>query len=284
MTAASVAERDGRPPVVHHRGMSARTRLLLLVGVPLAVAGVLLTAGLLWWRWDTARQPTVHSDLPVLDELISAAVTAAGDEPPVALSGVFRGAVCDLGPLRDGGRFTRSADFYTDPGGEAELIDRVAAGLPAGYQPRRGTPAGQAPAPLTATAGTGVTLTVSRISPGWVVARARTGCTTGDAPADPTADVATGAVPNLLAALGARAAEARERRLGCPGGLRTVAVVTAPTDAAGLAARLAGRLPGGARAIGTSSNRVAYRDGRTSTIVAASDDNTAITLQHTTPC
>ena len=265
--------------------MSPRARLLLVVGVPLAVIGVLLTSGVLWWRWDTARQPRVTSDLPVLDDLIAATVAAAGDGPPVAVSGVFRGAVCDLGPLREGGRFTRSADLYTDPGGEAALIDRIAGGLPARYQPRRGTAAGRAPAPLTATAGAGVTLTVSRISPGWVIARARTGCTSGDAPADPPVDAATaGGITTLLTALGTRAAEAHDRRLRCPGGLRTVAVVTAPTDAAGLAARLAGRLPDGARVTDTSSNRVAYRAGGTSTVVSASDDDTAITIQHTTPC
>jgi hypothetical protein len=267
--------------------MSLRARLVWFLGVPLAVVAILITTGTLWWRWDTARQPKVDSDLPAMDQAVTATITAAGDETPLAISGIFQGAVCELGLLRDGGRFTRSVDFYTDSGGEAALIDRIAAGLPPEYQPRRGTAVADAAAPLSATVG-GVELTVRRISPGWVIARARTGCTTGTAPADPAADLAAApggtTLAALLTGLGTTAAHVEQHRLACPGGATTVAVVSAPADAAGLAARLTGRIPASARVVSTTANRVAYRDGDFSVIVAASDDNTAITLQHTNPC
>jgi hypothetical protein len=267
--------------------MSLRVRLLWFLGLPLAIVAILVAAGLAWWRWDGARQPKIGSDLPTMDRAIAATITATAGTAPLAISGVFRGAVCDLGLLRHGGRFTRSVDLYTEPGGETTLIDRIAAGLPATYQPHRGPAVADAAAPLTATVG-GVELSVRQISPGWVIARARTGCTTGTAPVDPATDLTTapgGAdVTALLTDLGTTAAEVEQHRLACPGGQATVAVVTAPTDAAGLAQRLSTRVPAQARVVSTPSNRVVYRDGDTSVVIAASDDNSAVTIQHTSPC
>ena len=268
--------------------MSLRTRLLLFVAAPLAVVGVLVAVALVWWRWDAGRAPTLGNDIPAMDQAIAATVTAAGDQTPVAISGVFAGSACDLGPLHRGGRFTRSADLYTARGQEDSLIDQIAAALPPTYRPRRGTSVGGNAAPLTATAGAGVELSVDQISPGWVVARARTGCSSGTAAADNVGDIADmpgGATVNrLLAALGTGAAQSHRHPLGCPGGIATLAVVSRPTTATDLTKRLATLVPADGRQISTRSNRLAYRAGGVSVVVAASDDNTAVTLQYTGPC
>jgi hypothetical protein len=265
--------------------MSLRNRLLLFVAVPLTVIGILTTAALLWWRWDTAHQTKLSNELPAMDQAITTTVTAAGNQTPVAISGIVEGSPCTLGPLRHGGHFTRSVDLYTDPGGETTLIDRIAAALPATYQPRRGTPIGNNAAPLTATPAPGVQLSVNQISPGWVVARARTDCSSGTPSNDTTTlTPAAGPVTNLLTALHTQAAQTRQNPLGCPGGITTLAAVSEPANAADLARRLANQIPATSHQITTQSNRVAYRQDDTSVIVAASDDNTAITIQYTSTC
>ncbi|MFE9956485.1 hypothetical protein [Micromonospora sp. NPDC005299] len=43
-------------------------------------------------------------------------------------------------------------------------------------------------------------------------------------------------------------------------------------------------MPSGARLFASASNRVSYRNGPVSVIVAASDDNTAVTVRYTTIC
>ncbi|RZU73595.1 hypothetical protein EV384_2008 [Micromonospora kangleipakensis] len=270
--------------------MALRARLLLFVALPLAAVTALAGAGIAWWRWDSARQPTVSDDIPAMDQAIAVTMTAAGDQAAVAISGVLRAATCRISPVRKGGEFTRSADLYTDPGGEDDLISRIAGSLPAGWQPRRGAAAGGNAGPLTATIGTGVRLSVRQLGPGWVTARARTGCTGGKQPADGAPDAtggpATEVVNGLLSAIAARPGEVRQHRVTCPqgGSLATLAVLSQPTDSADLAGRLRARLPGGARLFTSASNRVSYRDGPVSVIVAASDDNTAVTVRYTTTC
>jgi hypothetical protein len=66
--------------------------------------------------------------------------------------------------------------------------------------------------------------------------------------------------------------------------LVTLAVFSRPTDAANLPDRLADIVPAGARRFGSPSNRISYRVGATSVTVSASDDNTAVTVRHTTGC
>ncbi len=119
-------------------------------------------------------------------------------------------------------------------------------------------------------------LIVSRISPGWVVAQARTGCTSGTAPAEAT--TAPGASTALLTTLGTGPRRPRTMRSAAPahdhrlGGHRCGRC---------LEPEPASRRPGtpDATRVTTLSNRVAYRTTTVSVIVAASDDNTAITLQ-----
>lgn len=281
-------ERGAGETVGHNRGMSPRSRPLLLAGIALVVVALLTAAGWAWWRWDGARRPVVDDALPAMDGAMLATLRAAGDEPVVAVGGVVRSAVCDLGPLRTGGRFTRSADLYVPVGAEDALIGRVAAGLPPGYRAQRGAAVGTNAAPLTATVATQAELSVRQLGPGWIIARVRTGCSRGQPPAADTVDVAgvPGAdrLSRVLTALGTRAAETRQNRLGCPGGLRTVAVVSQRANADDLAIRLATVVPPGADRFRSPSNRVSFRDGATSVTVSASDDNTAVTITSTGGC
>jgi hypothetical protein len=275
--------------VGHNRGMSVRARLLLFVCLPVAVIGVLIAAGVVWWRWDSARQPKVTDDIPVMNQAIADTLTAAGDQAAVAISGVYRAATCQLGPLRQGGVFNRSSDLYTDPGGEDALISRIAAGLPPAYQARRGTAVGGKAAPVTAAIGNGVQLSVRQFGPGWVITRARTGCTSGQ-PAAGAGDAAGGPAADttnrLLSALGTKPAEEHQESIDCAAArlLVTLAVLSQPTDTADLGGRLRGKVPATARQFTSPSNRISYRDGPTSVIVSASDDNTAVTVRHTTSC
>lgn len=274
----------------HNPRMALRARLLLFVALPFAVIAVLAGAGIGWWRYDSARQPTVSDDIPAMDRALATTLGVAGDQTAVAITGVLRAATCRLGPLREGGEFTRSADLYTDPGGEDALISRVAASLPPDYQPQRGAAVGDNAAPMTATVGPGVQLSVRQLGPGWVTARARTGCTGGKQPTDSAPDTTGGpgmdTVDRVLSAVAARPGEVRRYTVDCPNGGRlvTVAVLSQPTGSTDLAGRLRNRVPTGARLFTSAANRVAYRDGAVSVIVAASDDNTAVTARYTTTC
>jgi hypothetical protein len=69
------------------------------------------------------------------------------------------------------------------------------------------------------------------------------------------------------------------------GELVTVASVSEPVDTAALQARIADVVPAGARQFASGeAHRVAYRDGPVSIVVAAVDDGTAVTVQHTISC
>ena len=63
-----------------------------------------------------------------------------------------------------------------------------------------------------------------------------------------------------------------------------MSAISATTDTGNLPARLAPLVPAGARRFAAPANRLSWRDGTGSTIVAASDDGTHITVQHTDPC
>lgn len=268
--------------------MSRRPRLAVLAGSCLVVVALLAAAGWAWWRWDGARRPQVDDALPVMDEAMMATLRVAGDDPVVSVGGVVRSAVCELGPLRQGGRFTRGADLYVPVGEEDALISRLAAGLPPGYRAQRGPAVGSSAAPLTATVGPQVELSVRHLGPGWVIARARTGCSGGRQPVADDVDPATapGAeeLRRVLSALGTRPAQTRQNALACPGGLRTIAVISQHTNADDLTGRLATVVPESADRFRSPSNRVSFHEGRTSITVSASDDNTAVTITSTSGC
>ena len=237
--------------------------LALLVVVAGGVA-----AGAAWWRWDTARQPTVGDAVAVMDRAVADAVVAAGPEAAVAVSSVVRSAVCRINAFRQGGVFTANADLYTDPGGEDRLITVM---------------------PLQADVAGGIQLSVRKLSEGWLSISARTGCSLGTAasPAPPPpGEAGASGITALFARLGTRAASFSQHRLECSdGAIVTVAAVSQPADSSRLNDRLAASVPKSAHRFASGeSNRVAYRDGPVSVIVAATDDGTAITSQYTTSC
>jgi hypothetical protein len=143
--------------------------------------------------------------------------------------------------------------------------------------------------PLEAGVAGRVQLSVRKLSEGWLGVSARTACSLGTAAPLATAAAgdadATGSTA-LFARLGTRAASVSEHRLACAGGaIVTVTAVSAPVDTARLSERLAAAVPAGARRFASgTSNRVVYRDGDVSVIVAATDDGAAVTSQHTTTC
>jgi hypothetical protein len=95
----------------------------------------------------------------------------------------------------------------------------------------------------------------------------------------------TRAVDAILTRLNTRADQRNDRQLACPTGtLATTVTISAPTDSDGLPARLADMVPATARQYPSSADRIAYRDGPTSVIVAPTDDGTAVTVRYTTAC
>ena len=262
--------------------------LITWIAVPVAVLGLSTVAAVAWWRWDTARQPVVTDAVPAMRRAVADAVLAAGPAAAVAVSGVVRSSRCRINAVRAGAIFTIRADLYTDIGGEEALITGIAGQLSGSYPVSRGT-AGAGVRPLEADAGQGVRLAVRRIGPGWVTVTARTGCSRGTdpvRPSSPPGGPGTAAITAAFAALGTRSASFVTHQLDCPqSSLTTVAAVSEPADSARLAERLTTALPAGARIFASGdSNRIAYRDGAVSVIVAASDDGTTITSQHTSGC
>ncbi|MDI6097368.1 hypothetical protein QLQ12_01970 [Actinoplanes sp. NEAU-A12] len=261
----------------------------VMVGAAVVTVVLLVAAagGAAWWRWDTQRQPRVDDVVTDMNTAVADAVAAAGEDAAVAVSPVVAAADCRLGPLRPGKIFTGKADLYTDPGGEDALITTIERNLPPRYAAGRGT-AVAGVRPLQADIGT-VTLSVRRLSPGWLAVTARSRCSLGAAtePAAPTgAAPGITAVTQLLAAAGTRPAGITEQRLRCTtGDIVTISAVSERTDTGDLTDRLAPALPSTARRFTTGdANRISYRDGPVSVIVASSDDGTAITAQHTTGC
>jgi hypothetical protein len=297
-TAGRASERHGKTrPEKRKRGTAAksptgqngpvspaRKRVLISAGVVVALAAA--TGGTAaWWRWDTQRQPRVEDVAADMNTAVADAVVAAGPEAAAAVSAVVAAAECELGPLRTGSVFTGKADLYTDPGAEDTLITTIEQNLPDRYAVRRG-PAVAGVRPLHADLGA-VSLSVRRLSPGWLAVTARSRCSLAEPvpPAVSTAPDAT-AVTGLLATLGTRPAGVTEQRLRCRAGdIVTVSAVSEPTGADDLTGRLAAAVPAGARRFAArDANRITYRDGSASVVIAASDDGAAITVQHTTTC
>jgi hypothetical protein len=267
--------------------MSTRKRWLTAASA-LAVLALAAGAALAVRQWQAGRDPKVGAALAGMDRALADVLAAAGDEPVVAVNGLVRAATCPLGLLRTGGRYSRTADLYVAGGGEDMLIGRIAQRLPATYRSRRDpATAGSAP-PLTAEIAGDVQVSVRPLGAGWVVADAATGCVAGPATvADPSPaadDPAIPAITALLGGLGTAPAGFNTATLDCAAGrMATVAAISRGTDSGRLADRLP--VPAGARVyLVAGSNRVAYRDGTTSVIVAASDDGTEITVRRSTPC
>ena len=272
----------------HNEVVNLRAKRLIAVATAVVAAGVLGGAVAGWWRWDTARRPQVGPVVADLNAAVADVVVAAGDGAAVAVSPVVESARCRLG-LHHGGLFSARADLYTDTGGEDALITGIAQRLPARYAAGRG-PAVAGVRTLRAGLGDGVSLSVSRLSPGWLAVVARSACSLGRvaAPSPPAgATAATTALTRMLGSLGTRPATLSDQHVSCAAGgqIDTVDAVSEPVDSGGLAGRLNGIVPTGAhRFAAGDANRVVYREGAVSVIVAASDDGTAVTAQYTTVC
>jgi len=265
-----------------------RRRLWIILAAVTAVLVAGAGAAVAWWRWDTGRQPQVSDVVADMTAAVADTLAATGPDAAVAVSPVVRSGGCRLGPLRQGGIFTASADLYTDQGTEDALITAIEQRLPDRYATTRGQAAAGVRA-LRADLGAGATLAVRRLSPGWLTVSARSGCSLGaaTAPGAPTGSSAgVAALTDLLRHLGTSPATVVESRLSCgTGAITTVSVTSAATDTASIDERLAEVVPKTARRFSAGqSNRLTYRDGPVSVIVAASDDGTAVSAQYTTTC
>ncbi len=251
--------------------------LVLLVGQAGAAAAV--------WRYTRPRLPALAAAVPTLDRAIALVVGAVDGRAAVAIGPLVPLASCANTPLAKGSRVSRTADLYTDPGQEDALIGRIAAALPAEQHARREPPVAGGPPPLTAALGTGLSLHVTRLGNGWVAAIAETDCRNPGRPAPSVTTApakASAEVTQVLAALGTTPTTWRADTVACAGGaIVTVATISAETGADNLRNRLAGAVPAGARRFVSDANRLAWRDGTTSVIVAASDDGRHVTVQDT---
>jgi hypothetical protein len=268
--------------------VSVRVRWLLTAVVAVTVALHAVALGVAW-RWYRGRGPDVGEDLTAMRQAVADTLVAAGDAAATTVGGLIRARTCSLGPLRPGGVYTLTAEAYVDGGQEDAFIGRVAERLPAHYRAQRDTALAGSNRPLDADGGSGVHLSVRQLGDGWITITATTGCTKGPGePADPQLagdDPAVNTMTELLAPLRTAPATVRRYTLACPDGrtMTTIAAVSRPTNADRLADRVP--VPAGAGTFPVdTANRVAYRDGDTSVVIAASDDNTAITAQRTTNC
>jgi hypothetical protein len=284
-------------------GSVSRRQLVLVCVAALVALGAESGILVALWSGDHHRPPSLRPVAATIDEVIAdvvtaavtataasasePAVTASASEPAVTVSAMVASSSCRTGMFARGSRFTRTADFYLDPGGEPALLARIAAALPG----RDAHPAAMDPGEgLTAQVGAAVTLRVTRVGPGWLAATAISDCRTPDGGADPApaspGGPARAEIDRVLALLGTSAQRWSVASVACPAGGRitTVSAQSPPTDTADLPDRLAPHLPATAHRIASAANRVAWRQQSVSEIVAASDDGTHVSVQDTSTC
>ncbi len=255
-----------------------------------AVTGLAIVAGgaTIVWHYARPRLPRVAEVEATADSGIVAVVDAAGDQAAVTVTELVATTTCQHTPFARGYVFTRTANLYTDAGAENAVIGGIAAALPPSFHSSRANPLGSPVAPLHAIAGPGVQINVQVISAGWISATAQTDCRSAPAGtsvvghADGTATSVPTEISALFTTLGTTTASWHTDTVPCPrGAITTTDAVSASTNSADLTARIATTVPAGAHRYTTPSNRVIWRAGQTSTVVAASDDGTHITAQIT---
>ena len=240
----------------------------------LATALIYTAVAVTTWQVGRPRLPQLAAVQSAVDEAIVTVAGAVGTSVAIEVGSLTTAATCDRLVIARGFRFTRTADIYTDPGAEIAVVGRIAAAV--------GQPA-PATSSLTATTTNGVTLSVAPIAEGWLAATAQTGCRTGAVPSQTRSGRPPEAIASLFATLGTTAASWHSEALPCPGGRLTAEdAISEPTGTGDLADRLA--VPPTARLIVSPANRVIWREGTVSTVVAASDDGTRITVQRTAVC
>jgi hypothetical protein len=254
-------------------------RRWILVAAGTALAGVVLGAGgVVAWQHLRPRLASVATAASTLDGAIATVVTSVGDAAAVAITGLVPAQDCQRTMLAKGSIYTRTADLYTDPGSERVLLDRIAAALPLVDQPQR---AGMT---LNADLSGGIHLQVIPVGAGWLAATAETDCRASAAQAETVSVPAemSQSEARLLSSLGTAPAQSHADVVACGSGrVITVDAASGPTGTDNLPHRLAPLLPADARTFRSSANRLAWRDPTGSTIVAASDDGTQITVQRT---
>lgn len=273
--------------------MNLRLRLLIGAVVVLAVA-LPVAIGVTVWRSGTPgggatggpSAPPLSAVSADQDRAVAAVLSAVGERAAVAVTSVVPVRTCTAGGGH-GWVYARSADLYLDPGGEDALIGTIAAALPSEYRRQRGAATGGTAAPLTAQVGGSVTLTVAQLGDGWVRATAQSDCrTAGSASVPAPAGSAAAAIAVLLNSLGTAPDSMHANVLPCVGGGDTVtwAAISGTVDSGQIQNRLAPAVPPTARRFASPANRLPWRDGHTSVIVAASDDGTHVTVQYTVDC
>lgn len=258
------------PPTVEgHRPRWRRRWWVLLVAWGLALTAAAFASARTGPA--TAReQRSVGQAQPIVDRALAEVVRAAGPSTVTELLGYDLRAGCQISSVRDGQELDRVVLFYPPVGGEAALLDRLAAGLPRGWEPVvRGRASGDVT--LRADAGEFVGVRGGVVGPGQVRVTAGTGCRPA-APLAPAAGSAparaTAVVDAVLARLGVSAAQRRTQSVACPGGgaVTTVAADSAPGASPG-------PLPQALRAVAPSGVVVAepalfgYRDGDLGVVV-----------------
>jgi hypothetical protein len=271
-----------------YRGCVHRRRVALIVTAAVTGTAILAGAATIVWHYTRPRLPAVAAVEASADSGIVAVVDAAGDQAAVTVTELVATTTCQHTTFARGHIYTRTANLYTNAGAENALIGRIAAALPRNFHASRANPLGSPIAPLHATAGPGVQVTVQVISAGWTSATAQTDCRSTPAGtsvvgnADGTAKTVPPDVAELFTALDTDAASWHTETVPCPGGaIITTDAVSASTDSGQLSTRVATVIPTGARRYTTPSNRAIWRAGQISTVVAASDDGTHITAQIT---
>jgi hypothetical protein len=187
------------------------------------------------------EQQTAAAARPVVDRVLAAAVTLAGDDVAVAVGPYQRIGSCRMTAARSGVQYRRSAEVYGRPGDTQRLLDRYLSGLPHDYGARRligpdGTIIGADPP------GTLVKLSVKPVgadADGHVQIVVNTGCRPASqhphaeflaAPSDTER-----AVPqSLAAALGVAPSSWRRTVLTCPGGRYTTVTAQGSGDGVSL--------------------------------------------------
>lgn len=233
------------------------------------------------WRNTHPRAATVATVTPALDRAIAAVVAAVGTRAAVTVTELVPATSCPGGSV-----FTVTANLYTVPGGEGPVIAAIAATIPSGEQPHRSAALGGGAPSLDANLGGGATLQVIQLDQGWISATARSGCrAAAPASAPPAPPGATAALTTILGTLGSAPVGFHTDAIGCASGaIVTVSTASGPMNLANVHARLATLPPAGTTVFTSPSDRIAWREGSVSTVIAAADDGTHVTAQQTTSC
>jgi hypothetical protein len=264
--------------------------VLAIVVAVAGLAGVFLFGRQLWIAAHSPGPvlPGAADVLPTMDRAVAEVAGAVGDDAAIALAGLTPASGCRVG-RRVGSIYTRKLDIYLTRGGESALIDAIAGRLPPAYSPQREPAVAGAAPPLLAQPGPGVRLSVRQLGEGWLTATAQTDCRAGGArvpePSSSPDPTVTATVDRILTGLHSRAGQWNHRLAACPAGtLATTVAISTPTDSDNLATRLSEQVPLTARLYTAGADRLAYRDGRSSVVVAPTDDGTAVTVRYTTGC